>query len=59
MGSHAPNDVEAAQRAVLHGEIDDYHIGAAATKKPIAGGQIACLEHGSNAGIFKHAPQSL
>src|SRR5262249_46557050 len=57
--SHAPNEVQAPKHAALHAEIDDDHVGTVATEKPVAGGHVACLQHGIDAGVFQHAPQPL
>src|SRR5262249_15736974 len=57
--SHAPNDVQASKHAALHAEIDDDHVGTVATEKPVAGGHVACLQDGLDAGVFQHAPQPL
>src|SRR5215510_7652486 len=57
--SHAPNEVQAPKYAALHAEIDDDHVGTVATEKPVAGGHLACLQHGLDTGVFQHAPQPL
>ena len=59
MRTHAPDHVEAAEPAALHGEIDDHHVGMVAAVEAIAGRHVARLEHGRDTRVLQHAPAAL
>ena len=56
---HAPDDVEPAEPASLHREIDDDDVRTMAAIEAIAGFDVARLEHTLDTGILQHVPAPL